>query len=111
MFNWIVGKRTYIIAGLIIVGALLILLTSLTFSDVPDFVWLLLNGLGLATIRAGINEVSKNDNQGYKSYVAAIAITVLGILKMLGIEFPVEILAALEGFGVIGIRQALSKIK
>jgi len=110
MLKWLEGKRSYIIGTIVILGAVLILVTNLNFSDIPDFVWMILSGLGFAAIRAAIDSVSKNDNKGWKSYLAAVAIAVLGILKMIGIEYPVEILAAFEGLGIVGIRDALSKI-
>jgi hypothetical protein len=111
ILNFLNGKKTYIIGGLIVAGALVILLTPLTLASSPDFVWLILNGLGLAAVRDGINSASENDNKGWKTYLASAGILVLGLLKMFGIDFPVEILAALEGLGIVGIRQAISKIE
>jgi hypothetical protein len=109
--NWLDGKKTYIIGFGIILGSAFLLLTQWEITDVPDFVWLIINGLGLAALRVGIQAVSENDNKGWKSYVAAGAIVALGGLKMAGIEFPVEVLVALEGLGLIGIRDAVNKIE
>lgn len=110
MLEWLEGKKTYIIGALLILGALVFLFTKLDLASVPDFVWLLLNGLGLGAIRAGIDAVSPNKNKGWKTYAAGIAIVVLSLLKIFGVDFPVEILVGLEGLGIVGIRNALEKI-
>ena len=110
MFDFINGKRTYIIGGLIILGSLVMLLTAYGLNDVPDFVWLFLNGLGLGAIRAGITAVSEDENKGWKSYLAAFGIAVLGVLKIFGVDFPPEIIVAFEGLGVVGLRAAINKI-
>ena len=115
ILNMLQGKRTYLIGGLIIAGALFILLTPKTIADVPETAWVILSGLGLAAVRAGIDSVSQNDNKGWKTYLAAAAITILGIVKITGVSLPEDVynsvLAALEGIGLIGIRAALEKIK
>ena len=110
MLEWINGKRTFFIGGLIILGSIFLLLTKFDINSVPDFIWLVLNGFGLAAIRAGITSVSKNDKKGWKSYLAAISILVLGSLRIFGVEFPPEILVGLEGLGIVGLRDAINKI-
>lgn len=109
------GKKSYVIGGGIILGALFLLLTQYTFENVPEAVWLILNGLGFGAIRAGINSVSPNDNQGWKTYAAALILTGLGAAKLGGVELPADIfasiIAASEGLGVVGIRNALNKIE
>jgi len=109
--NWIKGKRTYIIGFGIILISVILLVTKLSINQIPDFVWVLLNGAGLAALRAGITFMSKNDNKGWKSYGAAIGLTVCGLLKMFtGIEAPPEVMLAFDGLGIVGLRQAIEKI-
>ena len=104
-------KYSAYIVGFGIIGfSLFILLSDATFATIPDFVWMILNAIGFVAIREAVNYVSENDNRGWKTYVAAAAILILGLLKMFGIEFPIEILAGLEGLGLIGLKNALDKI-
>ena len=56
--NLLKGYRTYIIAALLVLVSLINLLTGdisiVEFLNSPDLL-VLLNGLGLATLRAGVN--------------------------------------------------------
>lgn len=56
--NFIKGKKTYIIAALLVLVALVNVITGDTsiaeFLESPDLL-VLLNGLGLATLRAAVN--------------------------------------------------------
>ena len=111
MLEWINNKRKYIIGVLIIAGSVFLLLTKYDITQVPDFIWLILNGLGFSVVRIGINAVSENDNKGWITHLAAAGIAVLGVLRMAGIEFPPEVLVAFEGLGVVGLQNATGKIE
>jgi hypothetical protein len=54
-FDWLKGKRTYILGVTVV---LLGLLQGLDVFVVPEWIWGILGGMGLVTIRAGVNEVS-----------------------------------------------------
>ena len=114
MLKWLEGKKTFIIAGLILLGGVLILVTGLDFNEIPEFAWILVNAAGLAVVRDGLNSASKMDNKGWKSYLAAGLLAVLGGLKAIGVDIPPEIMngiwVAVDGFGLVGIRDAVNKI-
>ena len=61
MRNFLYGKKTYIISGLMMLVALVELLTGglsmVEFLSSPDLV-LLLEGLGLSALRAGVSKAS-----------------------------------------------------
>jgi hypothetical protein len=108
--NFLDGKKTYIIGGLIIVGSLVILLTGNTIADVPEFAWAILGAVGLGTVRVAINSASEDDNKGWKTYAAAVALAVGGGLKVAGVEYPNEALVILGALGLTGTRDAIKKI-
>lgn len=49
------GKKTYIVAGLIGIGAVLAQLGI----EVPEYAWLILAGLGLGAVRSAIDKLKK----------------------------------------------------
>ena len=51
ILNWLKGKRTYVVA---LAVAALAGLTAYGI-ETPEWVWLLLNALGLGTLRVGIS--------------------------------------------------------
>ena len=110
LIDWLSGKKTYFIAALIILGAALVLLTSFDLGDVPGFVWYLLNAAGLVVVRDGIDAASVDDNKGWKTYLAAGLIAVIGGLRAFGIILPPELFVAIEAFGIMGVRAAVNKI-
>lgn len=57
MIKFLKGKKTYIIAGTICV---LGFLQGTGIFILPDYVWPILGGLGLTTLRAGVNKVAES---------------------------------------------------
>jgi len=114
VLKWLKAHVLYIIGGLIILFSIVLLVTPLEFTDIPGGVWIFFNGIGLAFFRSLISEVSKGDNKGWKSYTSAGVITVIGSLKLAGIEIPADlmntILLFLNGFGINGMKAAITKI-
>ena len=109
------GKKTGIVTAVVLIGALIILLTGLTFADIPAWIWTALAGVGFATIRDRINTISANDNKGFKTYLAAGAFGILSLLNILGVNVPPELLAAIKAglasLGVVGLGSALNKVQ
>jgi len=103
------GKKTFIVIGAFAVLATLMLIANL---EIPGFVWTLLAATGLGCLRSGIKDVS--GNKGWKTYGAVIATTGLGVLQVLGIEIPPDLLtglySGLGALGVVGVRDAVKKI-
>lgn len=57
MRNWLKGKKTYIISGLmVLVGLINLIMGDLSLADfvTSPHVMVLLNGVGFATLRAGV---------------------------------------------------------
>ena len=112
LIKWI--KGTGVVAWLIAIGCVAILVTSLDFADIPAGVWTILAGLGFGVIRTIVNEASKNDNKGWKSYLAAAGLVIMGVLETAGIEISDDLLKAIDttlgGFGVFGIADSFKKI-
>jgi hypothetical protein len=103
------GKRTYIVIAAFVVLAIL------TFSGVfiPEWIYGALTALGLGFIRAGIQAVS--GNKGWKTYAAAGAVGLISLGDALNIGFIVQnaelIYTLCTAFGVIGVRDAVKKLK
>ena len=53
LIEWISGKKTYIVAGLVGVGAAAAMLGY----TVPDWTWMILAGLGLGSVRAAVDKI------------------------------------------------------
>ena len=60
LLEFLKGKKTYITA---IAIAILGVLQGLGVFAVPEWIWLLLNGLGLATMRDAVNKVATSVKQ------------------------------------------------
>jgi len=54
--DFLQGKKTYIIAGLIGIGAVLVQLGI----QIPEIVWLLLGAAGLGAVRSAIEKLKSN---------------------------------------------------
>ena len=54
ILEWLDGRKTYLVAGLIGVGAAA---TALGYI-IPEWVWLLLGAIGLGSVRDAIKKVS-----------------------------------------------------
>ena len=103
MFN---GKKTYLIAGLFLAGVIVPLAFGIV---IPDYVFGILGAIGLGTLRAGIQSVS--GNHGWKTYLAAVAVAAISVLQGLGVNLPLDVIYGILGsLGVIGVRDAVSKI-
>lgn len=57
LIEWLKGKKTYLIAGTIVI---LGFLQGTDIFVLPDWCWPILGACGLATIRAGVNKVSSS---------------------------------------------------
>ena len=55
ILEWLDGKKTYIVAVLVGLGAVA---TSLGWS-IPDWVWLLLGAIGLGAVRDAVKKLEK----------------------------------------------------
>ena len=103
------GKKTFITLALFAILAVVSLIVNV---EVPDFVYVILAGLGLGFLRSAVTHLS--GNSGWKTYVAVVATVTLGILQAIGIVLSPEILGTiytiLGTFGVIGVRDALAEI-
>ena len=53
MIEKLKGKRSYIVAALALIGALL----EMFGVNIPAYVWPILGGLGLGAVRAGIKDI------------------------------------------------------
>ena len=89
--------------------------TPAEFSDIPNFVWLVLvDGLGFAAARSFISKVSDYDNKGWKSYFVSIIALIFAGLHLAGIEITPEILekitGALTGGGFLALADGLRKL-
>ncbi len=56
ILDFLNGKRTYIIAGLAVIGGIAQKLGFLGY--IPEWVWLIVGGVGLGTLRAAIKKVA-----------------------------------------------------
>jgi len=52
--NWLQGKKTYIIVGLVIVGVILTVIGIV----IPPAIWIVLGALGLGAIRSAVEKIS-----------------------------------------------------
>lgn len=109
MLDFLKGRKTFITVG---VFAILAILTLLVNVAVPDWAWTIVAALGFGFIRSAITHLS--GNSGWKTYVAVVATVGIGGLQAFGLTIPPDILTAIFGalgaFGVVGVRDALSKI-
>ena len=55
ILEFLAGRKTYIISGLVVIGGL----TVKYGLDIPSWVWLVLGGAGLASVRAGVDKVKE----------------------------------------------------
>ncbi len=57
IFEFLKGKKTYIIAVLVAAGAIV----EIEFGfDVPDYAYIVLGAIGLGTLRAGVSDLKKH---------------------------------------------------
>jgi len=105
MFN---GKKTYILAGLFLVAVLVPVIFTVM---IPEWIYGILGALGLGALRLAIADIS--GNQGWKTYLAAVAVAVISILTALGVALPFDIelvYGVLGALGVAGVRDAVTKL-
>ena len=104
------GKKTYIIVGLFVA---LFVVQSFVLSDgqvVPEWVFGLLSGVGLAAIRAAFQDVS--GNKGWKTYLAAFVVAGVSVANGLGLTLPLDAIYGIcSVLGVVGVRDAIKKLK
>ena len=53
------GRKTYIVSALVVIGGLAVKYGL----DIPSWVWLVLGGAGLASVRAGVDKVKEALNE------------------------------------------------
>ena len=53
------GRKTYIVSALVVIGGLAVKYGL----DIPSWVWLVLGGAGLASVRAGVTKVEEALNE------------------------------------------------
>ena len=105
IIEWLKGKKTFIIAILFLVFALLIAFQI----AVPEFVYAILAAIGLSTFRLAIAEIS--GNTGWKTFAAAGIVFVIAILNALGIVLPYDVIYGIcAALGIVGVRSAVSKL-
>lgn len=101
------GKKTYIAAALFLVA---VLVPTIWGVVIPEWVYGVLGAIGLGSIRFALADVS--GNQGWKTYLAAVAVAVISVLNGLGVAIPLETIYGVLGvFGVAGIRDAVKKLE
>ena len=103
------GKKTFITLALFAVLAVVSLIAKI---EVPEWIFVVLAGLGLGFLRSAVKHLS--GNSGCKTYVAVVATVGLGTLQAFGVTIPPDVLTAVYGmlgaFGVVGVRDALAEI-
>jgi len=105
MIEWLKGKKTFIVAGIFLVLVVLFAVGIV----VPEWVFGVLGGLGLATFRAAISEIS--GNAGWKTYVAAVCVVAISVCNALGLALPFDVIyGILAALGIVGVRDAVSKL-
>lgn len=105
--DFLKGKKTYVLVGLFVV---LFILSAVVGLAVPEAVWAILAALGVAAVRSALADISGNN--GWKTYVAAVAVVIISLLSELGVALPLEIVySVLTALGVVGVRDAINKIK
>jgi len=106
MIKFLQGKKTFIVMGLFAILAVIVLLVNV---DVPEGAYAILAALGLGALRSAVTHLSKN--KGWKTYAAVIATVGIGVLQLLNIQLPYEVIfGGLASFGVVGVRDALKDI-
>lgn len=107
MFDFLQGKKTYIILAAFLVLAVLTMFLSV---EVPEEIWPILVALGVGAIRSAMTAIS--GNKGWKTYLAVVATLVMSVCQYLGIALPFEIIyTILAALGVVGVRDAVKKLE
>ena len=55
--EWLSGKKTYICAALVAIGAAMVYLGV----EIPEWAWAILSALGLTSVRAAVSKVSTGE--------------------------------------------------
>lgn len=104
--EWLKGKKTYFVAGIFLILVLVPLIFTVA---IPEWVFGILGGIGLATFRAAISEIS--GNPGWKTYAAAVCVAVISVCSALGVALPYDVIyGILAALGIVGVRSAVEKI-
>lgn len=101
------GKRTYLVAILFLAGVIVPVAFGVI---IPEWIFGILGALGLGALRLAISSV--NGNKGWKTYVSAVAVAGVSIASGLGVVLPLDIIYGVLGsLGVVGVRDAVDKLK
>lgn len=62
--NFLSGRKTYLVASLMVLISIVNIVSGdMSFSDLlkSEDIWVLLNGVGLGSLRAGVNKINKGE--------------------------------------------------
>jgi len=103
------GKKTYLIA---LVFLVLVAIPLVTGKVIPEQVYGILAGLGLAFFRLAIQKVS--ENKGWRTYAAAVLTIAISLVTALGVVVPPSIVDMVYGIatvlGIVGVRKAVADL-
>jgi hypothetical protein len=107
MLEKLKGKRTYILAALLVV----VVLVPVVFKvQIPEQVFAALAALGVGAVRLALMELS--ENHGWKTFAAVGIVLVVAVCQSLNVALPYDLIYSLAGvFGLVGIRNAVDKLK
>jgi len=104
--TWLKGKKTFFLAGIFLI---LVLVPVIFKTQIPEWVYGVLGGLGLATLRAAITELT--GNSGWRTYAAAGTVVAIAVCQALGLSLPYEVIYGILGaLGIVGVRNAVAKL-
>jgi len=101
------GKKTFILAGLLLVAVLVPIVLKV---PVPEAAYAVLAALGLGAVRLALADLSQN--QGWKTYAAVGLVILVAVLETIGVKIPYDLLYGFAGvIGLVGIRDAVGKLE
>jgi len=110
MTTFLQGKKTYIVLGLFLIAFCLWQFAGI---EIPEQIIAILVAFGFGAFRSALRGIQSN--QGWKTYIAVIATIVISSVDLLGFNISQEMITLIYtvtgSLGVIGIRDAVSKLK